>query len=382
MRSPTCRGSEISGRLETTAAALVMPSGASNWRSRRASPRTTRTAGKCLCRMRNSRSSRSTTTNRSGAIPDSNNARVTLPVPPPSSITGSVPMATTWRAMARPNCRLDGATAPIRAGDLSQRKKNSAVSLSSWSSRTRHLRAAGRSSELTTRSRRSLSIWFMATDRAISSVGGTGGGTCCERPSTPQITGFHRYFPIWVRRAAKICSTVSGLPLGADPRETPSCWCRPSGPCGLGRNAMPLRAEEQKRERIDGVLSRAGQRIPVERAEPIRRFIKQFYDHVPPEDVLQRGTDDLYGAALSLWHFAQERKPRTPKLRAFNPRAEEEGWRVGRTVVEIVNDDMPFLVDSVTAALNGLDLAVHLVIHPILHVRRDPKGKLIELVPL
>ena len=145
---------------------------------------------------------------------------------------------------------------------------------------------------------------------------------------------------------------------------------------------MPLRAEEQKRERIDGVLGRAGQRFAAERAEPIRRFIRQFYDHVPPEDVLQRGTDDLYGAALSLWHFAQERKPGTPKLRAFNPRAEEEGWRVGRTVVEIVNDDMPFLVDSVTAALNGLDLTVHLVIHPIIRVQRDAKGKLIELLPV
>ncbi len=143
---------------------------------------------------------------------------------------------------------------------------------------------------------------------------------------------------------------------------------------------MPPRAEEQKRERIEGVLGRVGERFPPERAQPIRRFVNQFYGHVPPDDVLPRGADDLYGAALSLWQFAQERAPGRAKLRAFNPRLDAEGWRAGRTVIEIVNDDMPFLVDSVTAALNGLGLTVHLVIHPILRVTRDAKGKLAALL--
>jgi glutamate dehydrogenase len=143
---------------------------------------------------------------------------------------------------------------------------------------------------------------------------------------------------------------------------------------------MPLRAEEQKRERIEGVLGRVSERFTPERAQPIQRFVNQFYDHVPPEDVVPRGADDLYGAALSLWQFAQERAPGRAKLRVFNPQLDAEGWRAGRTVIEIINDDMPFLVDSVTAALNSLGLTVHLVIHPILRVRRDAKGKLRELL--
>ncbi|HKF71721.1 MAG TPA: NAD-glutamate dehydrogenase [Stellaceae bacterium] len=143
---------------------------------------------------------------------------------------------------------------------------------------------------------------------------------------------------------------------------------------------MSLRADEQKRERIEGVLGRVGERFAPDRAQPIQRFVNQFYGHVPPEDVVPRGADDLYGAALSLWQFAQERAPGRAKLRAFNPRLDAEGWRAGRTVIEIVNDDMPFLVDSVTAALNGLGLTVHLVIHPILRVARDAKGKLTGLL--
>src|SRR5512135_1663794 len=147
-----------------------------------------------------------------------------------------------------------------------------------------------------------------------------------------------------------------------------------------GEDAMPLRAEDRKQERIAGILGRVGERFPAPRAGAIQRFVRQFYGHVPPEDVVPRGTDDLYGAALSLWHFAQERMPGRAKLRAFNPRPDTDGWRAGRTVIEIVNDDMPFLVDSVAAALNGLGLTVHLVIHPILRVRRDDGGKLVDLL--
>ena len=41
---------------------------------------------------------------------------------------------------------------------------------------------------------------------------------------------------------------------------------------------------------------------------------------------------------------------------------------------------MPFLVDSVTAALNSIDLIVHLIIHPVLRLRRDAKGAVVELL--
>ena len=48
----------------------------------------------------------------------------------------------------------------------------------------------------------------------------------------------------------------------------------------------------------------------------------------------------------------------------------------GHTVVEIVNDDMPFLVDSVTAELNRQNLTVHLIIHPVIGVARSGAGKM------
>lgn len=48
-------------------------------------------------------------------------------------------------------------------------------------------------------------------------------------------------------------------------------------------------------------------------------------------------------------------------------------------MVEIVNDDMPFLVDSVVAALNRQDLTIHTLLHPIIRVQRDADGRCIGL---
>src|SRR3546814_14691631 len=88
-------------------------------------------------------------------------------------------------------------------------------------------------------------------------------------------------------------------------------------------------------------------------------------------------SETLFGAAVSLWNFGTQRRPDSFKVRAYNPSVEEHGWRSSHTIVEIVNDDMPFLVDSVTAALNGLDLTVYLVIHPIVRVVRDERGRVV-----
>ena len=50
---------------------------------------------------------------------------------------------------------------------------------------------------------------------------------------------------------------------------------------------------------------------------------------------------------------------------------EGDNGLLAHSVVEVVCDDMPFLVDSVTAELSRNGRAIHLVIHPLLVVRRD-----------
>src|SRR5215469_14750729 len=106
------------------------------------------------------------------------------------------------------------------------------------------------------------------------------------------------------------------------------------------------------------------------------KFIAKFYEHVPPADVVDRAPRNLYGAALSLWRFGERRRPGQAKVRVHNPDLVADGWSSPHTIVEIVNDDMPFLVDSVTGAINAASRVVHLIIHPILIVARNRDGQL------
>ncbi|KJS41494.1 MAG: NAD-glutamate dehydrogenase [Rhodospirillaceae bacterium BRH_c57] len=117
------------------------------------------------------------------------------------------------------------------------------------------------------------------------------------------------------------------------------------------------------------------------RAEALELFARQYYTNVPPSDIAGVDAERLYGAVTSLWHFTRDRAPGTPKLRVFNPRVEEHGWHGDHTVIETVNDDMPFLVDSVTAALAALELPPLVVIHPVIYMRRDTDGTLVDLLP-
>jgi len=137
---------------------------------------------------------------------------------------------------------------------------------------------------------------------------------------------------------------------------------------------MVSKAAQHKPELIERVQALAAARLPRERAAALSEFVAQFYANVAIDDLAAESPDDLYAAALSLWSFAAQRAPGAAKVRVYNPRVDEQGWHSAHTVVEMVNDDMPFLVDSLTAALNQRDLTVYLVIHPIVRVRRDPSG--------
>nr|WP_308427815.1 NAD-glutamate dehydrogenase [Lysobacter bugurensis] len=66
-------------------------------------------------------------------------------------------------------------------------------------------------------------------------------------------------------------------------------------------------------------------------------------------------------------------------MRLFNPSQATHGWESPHTVLQVVNDDMPFLVDSVTMALAERGIGVHVLGHPVIAFRRDRAGKLLEV---
>ncbi|HEY6798399.1 MAG TPA: NAD-glutamate dehydrogenase [Kineosporiaceae bacterium] len=109
-------------------------------------------------------------------------------------------------------------------------------------------------------------------------------------------------------------------------------------------------------------------------------LIARYLRHVAVEDLAEREPLDLAGMVSSHRQMAEHRPQGTANVRVFTPTVETNGWATGHTVVEVVTDDMPFLVDSVTAELGRQDRAIHLVVHPQILVRRDVTGALRDIV--
>ncbi|MFC9735985.1 NAD-glutamate dehydrogenase [Streptomyces roseolus] len=154
---------------------------------------------------------------------------------------------------------------------------------------------------------------------------------------------------------------------------------------------MQTKLDEAKAELLERAArvaehSPVGGRLPTgpEGARPDRDtvldYLQRYYLHTAPEDLSDRDPDDVFGAALSHYKLAENRPQGTANVRVHTPTVEENGWTSSHSVVEVVTDDMPFLVDSVTNELSRQGRGIHVVIHPQVLVRRDITGKLIEVL--
>ena len=107
-----------------------------------------------------------------------------------------------------------------------------------------------------------------------------------------------------------------------------------------------------------------------------RDYLKSYFRRVPMEELERENPEVLAGVIATQLKFVSKRKPGETLIRVFNPVQKKHGWENDHTIIEMVNDDKPFLVDSATLALAELNLDVHLIIHPVIRVRRDKAGRL------
>ena len=107
-----------------------------------------------------------------------------------------------------------------------------------------------------------------------------------------------------------------------------------------------------------------------------REYMHYFFRRVPMEELERETPAALAGVIASQLKFLSRRLPGQALIRVFNPVTKEHGWESTHTVIEMVNDDKPFLVDSASIALAEMNIDVHLIIHPVIRVRRDRGGRL------
>ena len=127
------------------------------------------------------------------------------------------------------------------------------------------------------------------------------------------------------------------------------------------------------------ILAALRKRLPKAQHAQGEAFANAFYLRMGEDEWAQHSTESWAAMAVDLFAFVQQRKAGTPKVRLFNPTMDSHGWESPHTVLQVINDDMPFLVDSVMMALAEADISVHVLGHPVVPVTRDKAGKLVAI---
>jgi glutamate dehydrogenase len=131
---------------------------------------------------------------------------------------------------------------------------------------------------------------------------------------------------------------------------------------------FPLNADDSTAQALIGA---AGAVLAKRRSDIPGTFLAELLGSAVSDDLQRYGPDELSAIAERSWSLLAERKAGAPKI-SFEPAP------VTRTVavLDIVNDDMPFLLDSVVGELNQRGLDIRLLVHPVFAVERDSAGTL------
>jgi glutamate dehydrogenase len=102
-------------------------------------------------------------------------------------------------------------------------------------------------------------------------------------------------------------------------------------------------------------------------------FVGEYFREIPNDDAGSRRLELAYAAAVAHLRLGRVRQRGETLVQVLSPDLERDGWESERSVLMFVTDDAPFLVDSVRMVLDQHELGIHLLVHPMLHVRRDDR---------
>ncbi|WP_460917538.1 NAD-glutamate dehydrogenase [Pseudoxanthomonas sangjuensis] len=141
-------------------------------------------------------------------------------------------------------------------------------------------------------------------------------------------------------------------------------------------DATANRASETPSFSIAPIFAALRRQLPVAKQAEAVAFAESFYKRMEADEYPLHSAQAWAALAMDMLGFARTRKPGSASVRVFNPTLERNGWESSHSVLQIVNDDMPFLVDSVSIALADLGVGVHVLGHPVIRFQRDKAGRI------
>ena len=143
-----------------------------------------------------------------------------------------------------------------------------------------------------------------------------------------------------------------------------------AGTEGSERRDVPL---------IDRLLAHIETTEPAERRDVLRAFATIYLKRLPDADVPDLEPAELAAEIVDLLEFVDRRTIGVTSLRIFRPTIEESGYATPGSVLQVVADDGPFLVDSMLGAVHRFGVGVVRHLHPVVGTARDAEGRLISV---
>lgn len=110
----------------------------------------------------------------------------------------------------------------------------------------------------------------------------------------------------------------------------------------------------------------------------LTEHLEQYFADADVAGFADASPEELHGAAIQHHRLGLSRPPGQIALAIYTPDFDRHGWHSAHTVIDIVTDDMPFLVDSITMTVHRHGLAIHKLMHPLLGIERDTAGSLLR----
>ena len=104
-------------------------------------------------------------------------------------------------------------------------------------------------------------------------------------------------------------------------------------------------------------------------------FIRELFKHASMRDLSHYELTDLAGMVVTLWRSIQTKSKRKASINVINPNVEEHEWQSQHTIVSILQDEIPFVIDSARLALNKRNINIHAIFYGTFGVQRNKKGE-------
>ena len=127
---------------------------------------------------------------------------------------------------------------------------------------------------------------------------------------------------------------------------------------------------------LKSYIQKALSTLPANAPEAQKNLLKALAARVPREDLEQYDPELFAEMTVRHWNLARARKPGDRKFEVGSAVLKGESYR--KTVIDFVNDDMAFLVDSIAAEINKKNLLIDLLLHPVVYVLYDKSGKMVD----